>query len=128
MRHGLGAGGELAGQTDVQTLIPSRKVDILDPCGRSGDAGIVDQTVEPAQIGHRLADEIAQGPGIPDIYPLAQHLIGQGGQALGVDIAGGDARALGQKRLDDGAADAGGAGGHDDAVSAQIQIHLTLPL
>ena len=66
--------------------------------------------------------------GIPDIHALAQHLIGQGGQALGVDIAGGDARALGQKRLDDGAADAGGAGGHDDAVSAQIQIHLTLPL
>ena len=56
-RHGATGAEELAGQADVDAAPPVGRVDLVDAAGRAGDAGVVDERVEPAEGGGGLLEE-----------------------------------------------------------------------
>ena len=47
----------MAGDVDRKAAVPLSRVDLLDPPRRPGDAGVVDEAVEPAEDAKRVVEE-----------------------------------------------------------------------
>ena len=100
--------------------------------GRPGDAGIVDQHVEPAELRAHIVEQPVDrglvrdvGQGGPDAG-LIRPQRGQAGSATSQTM---DPRARLDQRIDDGPADAGGTGGDQHPLSVGSQLgHAVLPL
>ena len=56
-RHGKPGAEELPGEADVDAAPPVGRADLVDTAGRSGDAGIVDEGVEPAELSLHHGEE-----------------------------------------------------------------------
>ena len=87
---------ELARNVDIEGPAESLVADVLDICRRSGDAGIVDQHIDPAPGVVHGFEELRHLRWIADIGPFDERT-GELGprriQGLLVDVAHGDARA-----------------------------------
>ncbi len=129
MRDGEPGDVEHRGQIDRDHLVPVVGRIVGDRQRQAGDAGIVDQHIEAAERGDRVGHHAL------DLGALA-HVAGLGGEAgdlfrqrierSGVDVADEDFRAGGGKGAREFAADAGGAGGDEDALGHLIPSQFIL--
>ena len=113
MEHGF--------QVDLQGAAQRFRRHVLDPGGRAGDAGIVHQHVEPAELGHGAIDE---GVAAFGRLHVGQHgRVGGGGERVPVDVAREDPGAASGKPVGHGAPDAAGPGGnrHPQPVQSHRQ-------
>ena len=96
-----------------------------------GDAGIVDQHVEPAELHAHVGEQTVHIGLVGDVGPRRVHAFQRRldlGQPGLVDVAEMDARARVQQRLDDRAADPGGTRGHQHPLPAcGLPGHLQPP-
>ena len=120
---------ELPRDADVEALLPIGRVDLVDTSGRAGDAGVVDQAVEAAEVldgvVHHGGDLVAVG-----------HVTARCGRAgcrgreaaerLPVDVADVDAGPFAQERLGGAQADAASAGRYEDAQAFDTEVHELL--
>ncbi len=113
---------ERPGQVDVDDLAPVL-VAHLEHRPVGGDAGVVDQDVEPAVLLDHLGDAATAVLGRADVAPVhRQAPVGEGvgegpGELLGgllvAAVAGGDVGALGRQAAADRRSDAPGPAGHE---------------
>jgi hypothetical protein len=90
-RHGAATGQKLRIETDRQAVAPVIEVHVLDGRGRPGDAGIVDEEVEPVQKVDRVVEPGVDRALIAGI-DRRRHDVGivvvEARQGLLVDVAG----------------------------------------
>ncbi len=110
---------EHGGEVDRDDLVPDVRRHLLDRQRQPGDAGIVDQHVEPAERGHRLrhhAFDLGAHGHVAAARDQPGDFFGDGRERRLVDVADEDFRASSRKGAREFTADAGGAGGDQDAL------------
>ena len=108
-----------------EAVFPFGGVDLVDAAGRAGDAGVVDEAVEAAEIGDRFVDHAGD---LSRSETSQMRAGGAGGschaglsRASCVDIADVDLGAFAQERLCGEQADATGAGRDQNAQAVDVQ-------
>ena len=103
-RHGPAGAVEHGGQVDLQRRVELLGRHVLDPRGRPGDAGIVDQHVEPAEMRRVRASMNASRSAT---WPASAAHAGMaaGGQRRLVDVGDEDPAAAEGETVGDDAAD-----------------------
>ena len=122
-RHGAAGAEELAGEADVDAAPPVGRVDLLDAAGRPGDAGIVDQRVEAAELRRSLVEQAVDLGLVRDIGLDPAGMSGTRGRrrrAPSSATSQTKTRAPWRdQRVGDGAADAAGTGGDQDPLARE---------
>src|SRR5208283_3962950 len=117
-RHGKMRAEKLAGETDVDRAPPVGGRDLVDPAGRTGDAGIVDEHIEAAEIFLDLEEQPLDIGLAGDVGAAGAGLsvaLTELGEKIAGDVADMNASSAGDQRFGDGEADAGSAGRHQGA-------------
>ena len=112
---------KMAVDVDFHRVAPVVRRKRFHRSGRSRNAGVVDQHVEPAQRVDHVVEEIVDVVLVRNVAferLVAWQLGAETGQGRLVDVADGDARADARERARDFAADAGSAGSHEHAQIA----------
>ena len=128
-RHGETGAEELPGEADVDAAPPVGRGDLVDAAGRPGDAGIVDQRVEPAELPSRRRRTCASTSASAETSAL--HRVQAAGLRFawrdGVvrDIADATRAPVRVSVLGDGKADAGGAGGDQHALARYAPYEIS---
>ena len=92
-----------------------------------GDAGVVDEDVDPAHLGHRAGDHLGHAVAIRDVDPLRDTVTGRRHAfcALDIDVGHQHLRALGGEAHGDTLAKARSGAGHDGAFA--LKSHVLSP-
>ena len=123
-RHGAPRAVEVAVEIDVDRAPPLPRIDILHFARGTGDAGVVDQHVEPAEPSLHIVEQAVDRGFVGDVG-----LLGDDARLFGAaffdrfprgNIADVDAGVVGGKGLGNGAPDARRSGGDEDA---QARLH-----
>jgi len=122
-RHRLSRAIEHAVQVDGDAALPVLWADILDLGGGAGDAGVIHQHVQSAELALDIGEQALDVRQICHICARASDRLGQLCERPLVNIAHVDARAMVKEGLRDGAADARRAGRHEDAHFLGGEIH-----
>ena len=121
---------EHGGQIDRDHLVPVVGRVLLDRQRQPGDAGIVDQHVEPAEGGDRRRHHGLDLGALTHVAAArneAGDLLGQRRQRTLVDVADENLAAVGGEGAREFAADAGGAGGDQNALNHGAADLLLMP-
>ncbi len=119
-RHGETQAIELPVQIDVDGAAPVLRIDRLDPRRRPGDAGVVDQRIEPAQFRLDIGEDLSHRRLIRHIghHAVPIGVILQAGRhRIGRDVADIQKRAMGGQGLGDHPPDPAGPGTDKHAQS-----------
>ncbi len=125
-QHRRGAAGaqELAGEVDVDRTLPIGGRDRVDCAGRPGDSRVIHQHVEAAQLRRHVGEEAIDGRFVADVgvAPANRWLLAtarfEGIRGVITDV---HARTVCDERVDDGAADSGGAGRNENTQTIDEQ-------
>lgn len=122
-------GVEHSGELQLQLVTPvlgGGVVETLHP----GLSGVVDESVDAAELLGGAADEAVHGARVPDVADSGQQAVVSGaevdrhlGEPVGVTATGGDAGTLVEQGADRGQADARAAAGDHDGAVGESQIH-----
>jgi hypothetical protein len=97
----------------------------LDGSTGSGDAGVVHEHIDAAEVGERRRHERIDRAGVSHVgdHPIDAIERGHRRQSVGVDVAGPHGSASCGERLRHRAADPGASGGDDHPQIGEVQLH-----
>jgi hypothetical protein len=116
---------EGSGQVDVDHGLPGVERIVGDRRRGAGNAGVVDEHVQPAQSLPHVGKQRVQVGRLADIADAAGDAgerAGDVGDGLGVDVGDMDARAAGREGLGNGQADAACTGRDEDMLGHDLML------
>jgi hypothetical protein len=125
-RHGLARAVEHSVEIDRDRAVPVLRADVLDLGGRAGDAGVVHEHVEAVQV---LLHILEQALDVFELRHVGYRLRDRGklffcaGKGFFINVADMHPRAMLDECAGDHTADAGGAGGDQDAQTFGRELH-----
>ena len=125
-RHCAPGAVEHAVQVDSDAAVPVCGREILDLPGRAGDAGVVDEHVQPAECPPDVGEEtidVGDARDVGDRLRDRRQRLPGGRERGGVDVADVHARAVLDEGPRDRAADAGRACRDEDAQALRRSVH-----